>query len=159
VRHILIKTDTLHTDEMVRQEIISLKQQISSGVAFDQLAEKYSQDPTSAIKGGDLGWVKPGDLVPPFEKAMNGLTENQISDPVKSEYGWHLIQVLGRKDEDNTLEYRQMQIRRMLFESKMEEKTEDWLRRMRQSSYIRIYLNGENAATTTTPATPAEKQG
>ncbi len=154
-RHILIKTDALHDDQTVRKEMENLKKQMDSGVGFDQLAEKYSQDPTSAIKGGDLGWVKPGDLVPPFEKAMDQLAVNAISDPVKSEFGWHLIQVLGRKEQDNTEEYRQMQIRRMLFESRMEDKTQDWLRRMRQSSYIKILLNEPNPVVAKVPEKPA----
>lgn len=143
-RHILIKTDAVNTDETVRKQLLSLKSQMQSGVGFDQLAEKYSQDPTSAIKGGDLGWVKPGELVPPFEKAMNALAINQISDPVKSEFGWHLIQVLARRDRDDTLEYKQIQVKRMLFESRMAEKTQDWLKRMRQSSYIKIYLKTDD---------------
>lgn len=148
VRHILIKTDAVHTDEMVRKQLLDLKSQIASGVSFEQLAEKYSQDPTSAIKGGDLGWVQPGLLVPPFEKAMDGLAINQISGPVKTQYGWHLIQVLARRNKDNTQEYKEMQIRRMLFESRMNEKTQDWLRRMRQSTYIKVYLKTDNTQAT-----------
>ena len=140
VRHILIKTDAIKSDETVRKELLDLKKQIDSGVNFEQLAEKYSQDPGSSVKGGNLGWVKPGELVPPFEKAMNALAVDQISEPVKSEYGWHLIQVMGRRDKDDTQEYKQMQVKRMLFESKMNEKTQDWIRRMRQSTYIKIYL-------------------
>ena len=140
VRHILIKTDAVHTDETVRRELLGLKSQMASGVSFEQLAEKYSQDPTSAIKGGDLGWVQPGTLVPPFEKAMDGLAIHQISAPVKTQFGWHLIQVLGRRNKDNTQEYKEMQVRRMLFESRMNEKTQDWLRRMRASTYVKIYL-------------------
>ncbi len=145
VRHILIKTDAVHTDETVRKELLDLKSQMASGVSFEQLAEKYSQDPISAIKGGDLGWVQPGALVPPFEKAMDALAINQISAPVKSQFGWHLIQVLARKDKDNTEEYKALQVRRMLFDSRMNEKTQDWLRRMRASTYIKIYLKTEDA--------------
>lgn len=146
VRHILIKTDVVHDDETVRKQLLGLKSQIASGVSFEQLAEKYSQDPTSAIKGGDLGWVQPGALVPPFEKAMDGLAINQISAPVKTEYGWHLIQVLGRKARDNTQEYKELQVKRMLYESRMNEKTQDWLRRMRASTYIKIYLKSDDTA-------------
>lgn len=157
VRHILLKTDAVNNDETVRKELLNLKSQMNSGVGFAPLAEKYSQDPASAIKGGDLGWVKPGDLVLPFEKAMNALAINQISDPVKTEYGWHLIQVLGRRDKDDTQEYKQMQVRRMLFETRMNEKTQDWLRRMRQSTYIKIYLKADDTAKTKTKAVkPAE---
>ncbi|MCD6046332.1 MAG: molecular chaperone SurA [Gammaproteobacteria bacterium] len=151
VRHILIKTDAVHTDETVRKELLDLKKQIASGVSFEQIAEKYSQDPTSAIKGGDLGWVQPGALVPPFEKAMDALAINQISAPVKSQYGWHLIQVLARREKDNTQEYKELQVRRMLFESRMNEKTQDWLQRMRQTTYIKIYLKKEGTPTQKKP--------
>ena len=147
VRHILIKTDAVHTDETVRKELLGLKSQMASGVSFEQLAEKYSQDPTSAIKGGNLGWVQPGTLVPPFEKAMDALAINQVSDPVKTEFGWHLIQVLGRKNIDNTQEYKELQVRRMLFDSRMNEKTQDWLKRMRASTYVKIYLPPVDAPT------------
>ncbi len=151
VRHILIKTDAVHSDETVRKQLLSLKSQMDSGVSFEQLAEKYSQDPTSAIKGGDLGWVQPGTLVPPFEKAMDALPLKQVSAPVKSEYGWHLIEVLARKDRDNTQEYRELQVKRMLFESRMDEKTQDWLNRMRASTYIKIYLKDDATPVKTTP--------
>lgn len=151
VRHILIKTDALNTDETVRKELLDLKSQIASGVSFEALAEKYSQDPMSAIKGGDLGWVQPGALVPPFEKAMDALAINQISAPVKSQFGWHLIQVLERKAKDNTQEYKELQVKRMLFESRMTEKTQDWLRRMRASTYIKIYLQKEDTPTQKKP--------
>ena len=106
VRHILLKPDALHSDEENRIRIEQLSQRIRGGGDFATLARSNSQDTLSAARGGDLGWVSPGELVPQFEEAMDALLPGEVSDPVKTEFGWHLIQVTDRRDYDSTEEFK-----------------------------------------------------
>jgi len=138
VRHILLIKNALLTDEEIKTKLNNIRQAVLKGESFADFAEKNSQDPLSASKGGDLGWVKPGVLVPSFEATMNQLKEGELSEPVESQYGWHLIQVEGRKQVDDTVAYRNSQIRRMLFQREFDEKVENWLQEMRQASYVRV---------------------
>jgi len=139
VRHILIKTNELIDDDEAKKRILALKARITDGDDFATLARSNSDDKGSALKGGDLGWVEPGSLVKPFEEAMNKLTVNQISEPVQSQFGWHLIQVLDRKDKDNASEHKKNLIREAIRKRKIEEETELWLRRLRDEAYIEIH--------------------
>jgi len=140
VRHILIKTDALNNTKDVQTRLNNLRSEIQNGVDFTQIAEKYSQDTTSAANGGDLGWVTPGILVPPFEKAMDDLKVNEISKPIKTQYGWHIIQVLGRENVDNTKQYRETEVRKMLFQRKFDEQVQMWTKRMRDTSFVNIFI-------------------
>jgi peptidyl-prolyl cis-trans isomerase SurA len=140
VRHILIKTNLASDDAPAKQEILSLRKQIENGADFATLAKKYSQDSGSAQKGGDIGWVTPGVLVPPFEQAMNGLAINQLSQPVKTTYGWHLIQVLGRKQVDDGKQYHDDQIKKIIFDRQFNENAQIWIQQMRHESYVKILL-------------------
>ena len=99
-RHILIRTSADISDEDARQTLIELKQRIKDGEEFADLANEYSDDPGSKIQGGDLGWASPGTFVPEFERAMGSLTAGQISEPFKSQFGWHILQVLERREHD-----------------------------------------------------------
>jgi peptidyl-prolyl cis-trans isomerase SurA len=139
VRHILIKTNELIDDSEAKKRILALKSRIADGDDFATLARSNSDDKGSALKGGELGWVEPGSLVKPFEEAMNKLTINQISEPVQSQFGWHLIQVLDRKDKDNASEHKKNLIREAIRKRKIEEETELWLRRLRDEAYIEIH--------------------
>ncbi len=141
VRHILIKTNELLNDEEARKKLLALKQRISDGDDFSALARANSDDKGSAIKGGDLDWVSPGVLVPPFEEAMNGLAPNEISDPVQTQFGWHLIQVLERQNQDDSAEFKKNQAREEIRKRKIEEETELWLRRLRDEAYVEINQN------------------
>src|SRR3546814_9423162 len=95
-RHILIKTNKVMADDQARDLLLKLRRRIENGESFDELARRYSEDAT-APQGGDLGWLSPGDTVPAFEQAMDALQVGQVSEPVKSPFGWHLIQVaIGR---------------------------------------------------------------
>lgn len=140
VRHILIKTNLPSDDAPARAELISIRKQIENGANFADMAKRYSQDTGSAIKGGDLGWVSPGMLVAPFEEAMNGLAINQISQPIKSQYGWHLIQVLGRKQVDDSQIYRQNQLKKMVYIKQFNENSTIWVQQLRDESYIKILI-------------------
>jgi len=139
VRHILIKTNELIDDAEAKKRLLDLKTRIADGDDFATLARTHSDDKGSALKGGDLGWVEPGSLVKPFEEAMNKLTVNQISEPVQSQFGWHLIQVLDRKDKDNATEHKKNLVREAIRKRKIEEETELWLRRLRDEAYIEIH--------------------
>jgi len=141
VRHILIKPNEVQSDEDARNKLLALKTRIENGDDFAELARGHSDDKGSAIKGGDLGWVKPGALVPPFEEAMNALDENQLSDPVQTQFGWHLIQVLERQESSDTNEVLKNRAREELFKRKVDEETELWLRKIRDEAYVEIRLD------------------
>jgi peptidyl-prolyl cis-trans isomerase SurA len=141
VRHILIKPNEVQSDEDAKNKLLALKTRIENGDDFAELARSHSDDKGSAIKGGDLGWVKPGALVPQFEEAMNALDENQLSDPVQTQFGWHLIQVLERQESSDTNEVLKNRAREELFKRKVDEETELWLRKIRDEAYVEIRLD------------------
>ncbi|WP_305907157.1 peptidylprolyl isomerase [Methylomarinum sp. Ch1-1] len=141
VRHILIKTNELIDDEEAQKRLLALKQRIADGDNFATLAKAHSDDKGSAINGGDLDWVGPGALVPPFEAAMNKLSINEISEPVQTQFGWHLIQVLDRENRDDSAEFKKQQVREEIRKRKIEEETELWLRRMRDEAFVDINLD------------------
>ena len=140
VRHILLKPDALHSDAENRIRIEQLEQRIRGGDDFAALARSNSQDTLSAARGGDLGWVSPGELVPPFEQAMDALQPGEVSAPVKSQFGWHLIQVTERRDYDSTEEFKRSRARQMIRARKADEETFLWLRRLRDESYVEYRL-------------------
>lgn len=139
VRHILIKTNELVNDEEAQKRLLALKQRIADGDDFATLARSHSDDKGSALKGGSLDWVGPDDLVKPFQAAMDKLALNEISEPVQTQFGWHLIQVLEREDKDNTSDAKKNQIRDIIRKRKIEEETELWLRRLRDEAYVEIF--------------------
>jgi peptidyl-prolyl cis-trans isomerase SurA len=135
-RHILIRTSADISDEDARQTLAELKQRIEDGEDFSDLANEYSDDPGSKIQGGDLGWANPGTFVPEFERVMGSLTEGQISEPFKSQFGWHILQVLERREHDmgkTMLEAKAMQSIRA---RKIDEELRLWLRRIRDEAYV-----------------------
>lgn len=138
VRHILIKPNELIDDEEAKKRLLALKRRILDGDDFATLARAHSDDKGTAIKGGDLDWVGPGALVPPFEEAMNQLAINQISDPIQTQFGWHIIQVLAREDQDDSVEFKKNQVREEIRKRKIEEETELWLRRLRDEAFVEI---------------------
>lgn len=140
-RHILIKTNELINDEEAKKRLLALKQRLKEGDDFATLARGNSDDKGSALKGGDLGWVGPGVLVPPFEEAMNKLALNQVGDPVQTQFGWHIIQVLERQKQDNSSEFRKSKVAEEIRRRKIEEETELWLRRLRDEAFVEIYTD------------------
>jgi peptidyl-prolyl cis-trans isomerase SurA len=118
-----------------------LRERIEHGEDFATLARSHSQDPGSASEGGDLGWVTPGEMVPEFEQAMDQLANGQISEPVQSRFGWHLIQVLERREHDDTAEYRRNRARESIRQRKTDEELEIWLRRLRDESYVEYIVD------------------
>jgi peptidyl-prolyl cis-trans isomerase SurA len=116
-----------------------LRERIANGVEFDRLAKIHSDD-TSASKGGDLGWLNPGETVPEFERAMNALKPGELSEPVRSSFGWHLIQVMERRDKDMTQERKRLDARRAIMERKSDEAFDDWVRQTRDRAYVEYRL-------------------
>ncbi|MGR8953453.1 MAG: peptidylprolyl isomerase [Gammaproteobacteria bacterium] len=139
VRHILIKTNELIDDAEAKKRLLALKERIADGDDFAALARAHSDDKGSALKGGSLGWVNPGDLVKPFEEVMNNLPVREISEPVQTQFGWHLIQVLDRQKKDNSDEHQKNLARDAIRKRKIEEETELWLRRIRDEAYVEIF--------------------
>jgi len=139
VRHILIKTNELVDDAEAKKRLYALKARIADGDDFAALARAHSDDKGSALKGGSLDWVGPGDLVKPFEDAMAKLGINEISEPVQTQFGWHVIQVLGRENKDDSSEFKKNLVREAIRKRKIEEETELWMRRLRDEAFVEIY--------------------
>ena len=142
-RHILIAPTAVISNTEARLRVERLRDRIANGEDFAALAQANSADTRSASRGGDLGWVNPGDLVPPFEQAMDALPAGGLSDPVQTQFGWHLIQVLERRQQDVTEEVRRNQARMALFRRKVEEETQLWAQRLRDEAYVDFRLDTE----------------
>ncbi|KAB2929859.1 MAG: molecular chaperone SurA [Candidatus Contendobacter sp.] len=140
VRHILLNTSPQRSDDEARQQLEQLRQRIRGGEDFAELARTYSNDKESGERGGDLNWVSPGMLVPPFEQAMNALKPNEISAPVKTQFGWHLVQVLERRQAQATPEAARARTREALLRRRSDEEWELTLRRLRDEAYVEVRL-------------------
>ena len=138
-RHILIKVNELVPDAEAKRKAALLKERLDNGASFAELARANSND-LSAAKGGDLGWLYEGDTVPEFERAMNALKANEISGPVKSPFGWHIIQVLDRRIETASVERQRFAARQAIRESKLDEAYQDWIRQIRDRAYVELRL-------------------
>jgi len=144
-RHILMRTNELVSDDDARTRLTQLRMRIVGGDDFATLARSHSDDTGSALKGGDLGWVSPGDVVPEFEQAMAALAPGETSQPFKTPFGWHVVQVLERKTQDTTEELMRLKAREALRERKAEEAIDLWLRRLRDEAYVELRLDQETA--------------
>ena len=136
VRHILMKTTELADDATVRQKLNALRDRVLKGEDFAGLAQTNSEDPGSAAQGGDLGWTGPGTFVADFEQQIEKLKDNEISEPFKTQYGWHIVQMLGRRQFDATDEVKRRKAMEAIRASKADEETEIWLRRLRDEAYV-----------------------
>lgn len=139
-RHILIKTNELVSENDARARLTQLKERIENGGDFGQFARLHSDD-SSASRGGDLGWIAPGDTVPEFENALNSLKIGEVSEPVQSPFGWHLIQVIERRSRDVSQEREKLTARRELRARKSEEAYQEWLRQLRDRAYVELRLD------------------
>jgi peptidyl-prolyl cis-trans isomerase SurA len=139
VRHILIKLSEVVSEADAKHRLDTIKERLDNGGDFAELARQYSED-ASAANGGDLGWINPGDTVPPFEKAMDALKPNEISEPVRSPFGWHIIQVIDRRKQDMTKEAARLKARQEIRARKSDEAYEDWVRELRDRAYVELHL-------------------
>jgi len=140
VRHILVRTSEVVSETDAQRRLANLRERIVTGGAdFATLARQYSED-GSAANGGDLGWMYEHDTVPEFERAMDALKPGEISQPVKTPFGWHLIQVLERRTADPSPERKRMQVRQILRARKADEAYQEWLRQLRDQTYVEVRL-------------------
>jgi len=134
--HILIKTNELTTDDDAKKRLEQLRERILNGDDFEELARAHSDDTGSAIEGGSLGWSSPGAMVPEFEEKMNELPIGGVSEVFKSRFGWHLIKINDRREENMAEEFNRNKARSVIRQRKIEEDLESWLRELRDESYV-----------------------
>jgi peptidyl-prolyl cis-trans isomerase SurA len=137
-RHILMRPTEVQDDATTRQRLASLRERLRGGEDFGALASVTSEDPGSGSRGGDLGWNSPGTFDPEFEAQLAELEPGEISEPFRSQFGWHIVQLLGRRTHDQSDEVRRQSVLLALRESKLDEETELWLRRLRDEAYVEI---------------------
>lgn len=140
VRHILARINELVSEPEARRKIALLRQRIADGSDFGELARLNSDDAGSATRGGELGWTVPGDLVPEFERAMNVLKPGELSEPVRTPFGYHLIQVLERRTADLSADRKRIEARRVLRDRRADEAYQEWLRQLRDRAYVEYRL-------------------
>jgi peptidyl-prolyl cis-trans isomerase SurA len=138
VRHILLKTNSLQDDATVRQRLEQIRQKILGGESFAVAAAAASQDPGSASEGGDLGWQSPDVYDPSFAAQVAQLKVGEISQPFKSQFGWHIAQLLGRRNHDETQEVVRLNAMEAIRASKADENTELWLQHLRDDAYVKV---------------------
>jgi peptidyl-prolyl cis-trans isomerase SurA len=135
-RHILIKTTAAVPSDVAKQKLDQVRERIVNGQeSFSDLAKRFSND-SSAPQGGGLGWLNPGETVPPFEQAMKKLKIGEVSEPVQTSFGWHLIVVDERRTQDMAEQFQRNQVRQRLFAQRSEASFESWLQHLRNQSYI-----------------------
>jgi len=135
-RHILIRPNELMTEVDIISRLRQLRQRIEGGESFADLARAHSDDRASSVKGGDLGWFNPGDMAPQFAKVVKSLKINEISEPFQTQFGWHIVQLLGKREVDNTDEVSRTKARDLLRQRKADEMLETWLRQLREEAYV-----------------------
>ena len=140
LRHILLKTSEIEDDATVQQKLTALRTQILAGGDFAVLAKASSADPGSAVEGGDLGWTTLETFVPEFARQASALKDNEISEPFKTQFGWHIVQLLGHRDFDNTVTAEREQAYGQLRESRVDEATDVWLQQLRDEAYVELRL-------------------
>ncbi len=137
-RHLLLSPNALRDESATREKINQLHQRALAGESLAELARQYSDDRASRQSGGSLGWVSPGQMVPSFEAAMQSLQPGEISEPIQTQFGWHLIEVEGYREADMTDRLRRQQVQQLLAERRFEEEVQNWLREIRDSTWVEI---------------------
>ena len=138
VRHILVKPTEVLNEQAAEDLVVELRARIEAGEQFGELARQYSDDIGSAAEGGELGWTNPGQMVPEFEATMAGTAEGSISQPFRSEFGWHILEVKARRDKDFSGEVRRNQVAGYIREQKYQEELDAWLRKIREEAFVDI---------------------
>jgi peptidyl-prolyl cis-trans isomerase SurA len=138
VRHILVQTNEVRDEDQAKELIDKLYERIVAGADFAKLAKEFSDDPGSGAGGGDLGWVSPGDMVPEFESTMASTETGKYSQPIRSQFGWHILEVTERRKTDIGEEVQRNQVRQMLYSRRFDEELPIWLRKIRSEAYVDI---------------------
>ena len=142
-RHILIKKNAIVTDEVAKNKLLELKTRIANGESFSDIARAHSDDTMSAASGGELEWAGPGSFVPEFEDKIDSLPLNKISEPFSTQFGWHILEVLGRRDQDNTEIIKKNMARKYITSSRSREVIDAWIIELKEKNYIKYVT--ENA--------------
>ena len=141
VRHILVQPSEIKSDQLARSEIDRVRERLIAGEDFAELAREVSDDAGTALAGGDLGWRDSGDFVGEFRGVMDAIPENEISEVFRSQFGWHILEVLGRREEDMSQESLDDMALQILHTRRYDEKLEEWLKQIRDEAYVQIRLN------------------
>lgn len=139
-RHILVQPSEIRSEAEAENLVHDLHARLQDGESFSQLAQDYSDDPGSALGGGDLGWVTQGQMVPAFENTMNETRTGEMSEPFRSQFGWHVLQVTDRRSQDMSSEFRERQALRILQERRYDEALEAWLQEIRDEAYVEVRI-------------------
>jgi peptidyl-prolyl cis-trans isomerase SurA len=139
VKQILLKKNQIISEDEIKKKLAHIRNLIIEGMSFSEAAEKYSED-GSAINKGDLGWLNPGDTIPEFEKEMDALKLDEVSQPVKTPLGWHLIQVNDRREKDLSSESLRQRVKENLLMQKTNIKFNDWIKTLREGAHVEIWL-------------------
>ena len=140
-RHILIRPNEVRSNEEVKNDINNLRDRILNGDDFAELAQAHSEDPGSSVNGGELGWAAPSVFDPAFKEVVETIELNTLSEPFKSSFGWHIVEVIDRREHDNSVEAMRNEARQFLLERKISEETELWLRQLRDESFVEIKID------------------
>ncbi len=141
VRHILLKPNEIRDGEATREELARIAERIRSGEAsFAEMAKEHSEDIGSALSGGELGWSMPGKFVPAFEQTVDTLDEGEISQPFRSQFGWHVVQVTERRNQDFSEEIRRARAEQVLRQRKFEEELQVWQQEIRDKAYVDVKI-------------------
>ena len=141
VRHILIKPSTIVSEEQAQQQLLDIRRQILDGTSFEEMAREHSEDIGSMLSGGELGWSTPGQFVPTFEQTMQQTEAGQISEPFRSQFGWHILKVDERRNQDMTETVIRNQARNLLRKRRFDEELQNWLREIRSEAYVELKEN------------------
>jgi peptidyl-prolyl cis-trans isomerase SurA len=136
VRHILLKPNEIRDDEETRRQLADIAERIRQGADFGELAKEYSEDIGSALNGGDVGWSLPGKFVPRFEEVIDNTDKGEVSDPFRTQFGWHIIEVTDQRRQDFSEDIKRNQARNILRERKFEEELQIWLQEIRDEAYV-----------------------
>ena len=139
-RHILVQPSEIRTENQARELINNIYERLSNGEDFKQLARQFSEDPGSKMDGGELGWSNPGDYDPAFEKTLNATEIGKLSKPVKSSFGWHVIEVMDRRNEDVSQEEQKNRAYQIIYKRKFEQELQSTLIELRAEAYVDIKL-------------------
>jgi len=149
-RHILIKKNALITDDIAKDRLLELKLRIENGEKFSDLARAYSDDTMSAADGGDLAWSARGTFVPEFDDKIDNLSLNKISDPFSTQFGWHILEVLGKRNQDNTEIVKKNLAKKYLISSRSNEVLDSWIIELKEKNYIRYISDNSNKSISNT---------
>jgi len=144
VRHILIKTNAIITDKKAQDNILAIKIRIENGEPFSDLAQSHSDDTMSAASGGELEWAGPGSFVPEFEDKIDTLPLNKISEPFFTQFGWHILEVLGKRNQDNSDIVMKNMARKHLTSSRADEVIDSWIIELKDDNYIKYILENQD---------------